>query len=223
MAPEDIRRAFGLAMQTLRLRCGYSIEEVAAKTGISSKHLRKLEKGEIEPKPTTILKKCEVFGVSYVTFAREVERFLVRDLHTDGDGHVIQSICSGFCDISLLPDGILWAMLTGTINAARATSTMTEIYAEAQKRGASKALINFLGCDLDLSTQERLNVGSETSDWLEQHNFRPKIAAVILAAGVTGRVMRGRGFDVKTFPNEPDALKWLREEDETEKPAAASS
>ena len=201
MKDADIQIAWARALRSLRDRTGLSLASLVAK-GMNRAHIRRMERGEHDPHLSTQVKIADYHNISYLTLAREIDRFLPL---AEDHWH------SSFCDFTALDDEILLAMMWGSLNAMTAAPVMMQVYAEALKRGASKVLINFLAVDLDLSSQDRADLGTIMADWLEEHNYRPKIAAVLLTRGITGRVMRERGFDVQTFSTQPEALEWLRQ------------
>ena len=192
----DVRMALARALQVLQERTGSSLVGIMPRAQVNL-----LKGAKRDPKLTTLVRIARYQGISVQTLGAEIDNFLPME---------DDRWKSSFCDYTLLADGILLVMMRGTLTAKTAVSVMMEVYTEAQIRGVNKILINLLGMHLDLSNHDRMDLGERVADWLEEHDYRPKIAVVVLARGITGRVMRARAIDTQTLSSQPEALEWLR-------------
>lgn len=68
---EDIRRAFGMTVRTLRKRLGIAQEALAYDSGVDRAHMGALERGEWTPTLETIFKLLPHLKVNFVEFAAE--------------------------------------------------------------------------------------------------------------------------------------------------------
>ncbi len=81
----NLRFIMGLKLKQYRLKRGYSLKELAEKTGLSISYLSEIEKGKKYPKPEKILTLARALGVSFDTLVT---------LTVDGESDPIHSILS---------------------------------------------------------------------------------------------------------------------------------
>lgn len=70
---EDIRRAFGMTVRTLRKRLGIAQEALAYDSGVDRAHMGALERGEWTPTLETIFKLLPYLKVDLVEFSAELQ------------------------------------------------------------------------------------------------------------------------------------------------------
>lgn len=74
---EAVRRAFALAMRTLRQRAGLTQEHLASE-GLTRSHVSDLETGRRDPRLSTLVLVARILGISVTKLTAEMERNLER-------------------------------------------------------------------------------------------------------------------------------------------------
>lgn len=69
-----MRRAFGLALRSLRKKAGYTQEQFAHE-GFARSHVSDLERGRRNPLLTTQDRICKILKIPHATLGREIDRF----------------------------------------------------------------------------------------------------------------------------------------------------
>lgn len=72
-----IRKAFALALRSLRRRAGFSQEKLALE-GIDRSHVSGLERGRSDPKLSMLFRLSEFLGIPLLTLVREIERNYIK-------------------------------------------------------------------------------------------------------------------------------------------------
>jgi DNA-binding XRE family transcriptional regulator len=73
---EMVQRSYSRSLQNFRRRKKYSQESLALEAQINRTHMYKLEAGLVNPTLFTMVKICDVLGVSFSRFARDFEKHL---------------------------------------------------------------------------------------------------------------------------------------------------
>ena len=75
---DDLRRAFGDTVRSLRRKAGIAQERLALDAGVDRAYMSALERGAHSPTLETIYKLLPHLGVTFPEFARAFERALKR-------------------------------------------------------------------------------------------------------------------------------------------------
>ena len=67
MEEKEVLYNFGCNIRAERSRLRLSQEDLAAKTSITAKHLGKIERGEANPRLTSVIEIMDALGVSFET------------------------------------------------------------------------------------------------------------------------------------------------------------
>ena len=76
---DQLRRAFGATLRTLRLRIGYAQERFAYEAEIDRSYFGKLERGGCTPTLETIYRFLPLLQITFLQFAEEFERSLRKE------------------------------------------------------------------------------------------------------------------------------------------------
>ena len=72
-----VRKAFALALRGLRRQSGFSQEKLALE-GVNRSHVSEMERGRRDPKLSMLFRLSSLLGISFMTFAREIDRHYTR-------------------------------------------------------------------------------------------------------------------------------------------------
>ena len=67
MEEKEVLYNFGCNIRAERSRLRLSLEDLAAKTSITAKHLGKIERGEANPRLTSVIEIMDALGVPFET------------------------------------------------------------------------------------------------------------------------------------------------------------
>ena len=192
-----MKAALGMAVRVLRLRGGYSQDDLAAAAGITRQHLNKIEKGEADPKWLTVVNIARAMHFSLTNLVDEYERHLPNLRPT----------------VEILPDQILMYTKIGRLDATNNMQLVEDVFTLAMNEGIHKVLVNLETAVIVFSDQEQFFEVQKAVDWFKERSYRPLAIAVVFNANLIDfgiSVARRDGLNVQKFASVAEALKWLR-------------
>lgn len=202
---EQVCRAFGQALRTLRLRARYSQEELAAR-GISRGHISDMEHGRHNPTLTTLIHLAELLDIPFNRLTWEIE-MQYRQLVFD-EAHEVR--VTGIT----VEGGVLVVTLRGTAEFHAGLRLYREILDEAQQQQVNRILMDCLGVTGELPDHERARIAIELAAYIKERQFHGKLATVGVPPTVTGygaSTAREHGANLQVFATREAARKWLDE------------
>ena len=70
--PEDVLKTLGRRIQTTRKDCGFTQDELSAASGVSVRHIAKIEKGVMNPSFEILIQLVSVLGISLDSLVESV-------------------------------------------------------------------------------------------------------------------------------------------------------
>jgi hypothetical protein len=109
-------------------------------------------------------------------------------------------------------EGLLLATASGNVRFDTALRLFKRIFDMAAENQVSKVLVNALAVEGELAGFERYSLGAEVAEFLEQRQFRVRLALVGKPPTVNGfaiRIAQNRGIIAEVFASQQEALAWL--------------
>ncbi len=206
--PDDdhVRRAFGLALRNLRLRAGYSQEELAARSS-SRAHISDMERGRHMPGLDTLMHLAQLLNIPLSTLTWEIEMIYVQlTAHPDAGEVRITDMA--------VEDGVLVVKLRGAAEFHAGLRLYREILDRAQQEHVNRILMDCLGVSGELPDHTRQRIAIELTNYLKERQLDLKLATVGVPPTVTGYgagVAREHGANLQVFATREAARKWLDE------------
>ncbi len=203
---DPVRRAFGLALRTLRQRASLSQEDLAGGS-ISRSHISDMEHGRRLPGLDTLMHLAERLGKPLSDLTWEIEQEYLR-LTAHPDANEVHIAAIG------VENGVLVVTLRGMAEFHAGLAIYREILDRAKQEQVKGILMDCLGVSGVLSDHERARIATELSNYIKERQLDPKLATVGVPPTVTGYgagVARDHGANLQVFATRQAARKWLDE------------
>ncbi len=199
-----VRRAFSLALRTLRLRAGYSQVEL----GLSRGHMSEMEHGQHDPKLSTLMQLAESLDLPFSALTWEIEQHYLRLTADSGAGEV-------HITETAVENAVLLVKLRGAAEFHAGLRLYREILDLAKEEQVKGVLMDCLEVSGTLPDHTRQRIATELTAYLKERQLNDlQLATVGRPPTVTGygaRVAREHGAAMEVFTTVEAARAWLDE------------